>query len=185
MQKKKIAVLVGSLRKASYNRMVAKALIALAPQNLDMEIVEIGQLQLYNQDLEENTPAEWVAFRERIRPVDGVLFVTPEYNRSFSAVIKNALDIGSRPYDRNVWNGKAGAVASVSISAMGAFGANHHLRQPMVSLNVLMMQQPEVYLGKVAESFNEEGELISERTKAYLQKFINAYADWVEQVARV
>src|SRR5437588_9773205 len=143
-----IAVLVGSLRKESFNRKMANALIALAPESLKPAIVEIGQLPLYNQDLDtENPPREWAAFRDRIRPVQGVLFVTPEYNRSVPGVLKNAIDVGSRPREANVWKGKPGAVISVSPGAISGFGANHHLRQMLVFLNVPAMQQPEAYIG--------------------------------------
>ena len=177
---KKIAVLVGSLRKESFNRKIANKLIELAPDSLEMEIVEIGDLAHYNEDLDTDTPLQsWVDFREKIKSVDGVLFVTPEYNRTFSGVLKNAIDVGSRPYGKSVWHGKPGAVASVTKSALGAFGANHTLRQSMVFLNVPMMQQPEAYIGNVQKLFKEDGELVSE-TKDFLKKYIDAYAQWVE-----
>jgi chromate reductase, NAD(P)H dehydrogenase (quinone) len=146
---RKVAVFVGSLRKNSYNRMIARALAALAPQGLHLEIVEIGQLPLYNQDGDDDgAPApEWTALREKIKAADGVLFVTPEYNRSIPGVLKNAIDVGSRPYGHSAWDGKPGAVVSVSPGAIGAFGANHHLRQSCVFLNMPMMQQPEAYIG--------------------------------------
>ena len=178
---KKIAVLVGSLRKESFNRKIANKLIEMAPDSLEMEIVEIGELAHYNEDLDiDNPPQPWVDFREKIKSVDGVLFVTPEYNRTLSGVLKNALDVGSRPYGKSVWDGKPGAVASVTMSALGAFGANHTLRQSMVFLNVPMMQQPEAYIGNASKLFTEDGELVSE-TKEFLQKYIDAYAKWVEQ----
>src|SRR6185312_11127983 len=126
---KKIAVIVGSLRKESINRKVAHVLIELAPPTVTMEIVESGPLSLYNQDYDENPPAAWVTFRDQIKKFDSVLFVTPEYNRSVPGVLKNALDVGSRPYGQSVWDGKPGAVISVSPGAIGAYGANHHLRQ--------------------------------------------------------
>lgn len=177
---KKIAVLVGSLRKESFNRKIANKLIEMAPDSLEMEIVEIGELAHYNEDLDTETPPQpWIDFREKIKSVDGVLFVTPEYNRTISGVLKNALDVGSRPYGKSVWNGKPGAVASVTMSALGAFGANHTLRQSMVFLNVPMMQQPEAYIGNAPKLFTEDGELVSE-TKEFLQKYIDAYAQWVE-----
>jgi len=142
MKRKKIAIIVGSLRKDSVNRKVAKALIALAPESLKLEIIEIGRLPLFNQDLEETPPVEWTAFRESVKGVDGVLFVTPEYNRSVPAALKNALDVGSRPYGASVWNGKPGAVVSASPGTLAGFGANHHLRQSLVFLNVPTMAQP-------------------------------------------
>src|SRR5437016_10980619 len=139
-----VCVLVGSLRKASLNGMLANALMSLAPSSMKLETVEIGQLPFFNQDLEtESTPAQWTAFRQRVKAADAVLFVTPEYNRSVPAALKNALDVGSRPYGQSVWDGKPGAVVSVSPGAVGGFGANHHLRQALVFLNVPAMQQPE------------------------------------------
>ncbi len=181
---KKIAVLVGSLRKESFNRKVAKKIIELAPESLSLEIVEIGDLVHYNEDLDTDTPPQpWADFREKIKSVDGVLFVTPEYNRTLSGVLKNALDVGSRPYGKNVWSGKPGAVVSVTMSALGAFGANHTLRQSMVFLNVPMMQQPEAYIGNAQKLFTDSGDLVEE-TKTFLQKFINAYADWVEKITK-
>lgn len=127
-QPRDVAVIVGSLRKASINRMVANALAELAPAGLKLGIVEIGQLPLYNQDGDDDPPAEWTAFRERVRAADSVLFVTPEYNRSVPAALKNALDVGSRPYGKSAWSGKPGAVVSASPGGIGGFGANHHLR---------------------------------------------------------
>jgi chromate reductase len=180
MNPKKIAVLIGSLRKDSWNRKVAKAVMALAPSSLAMEIVEIDQLPLYNQDLDNNPPSTWVAFRERIKSFDGLLFFTPEYNRSISAVLKNAIDVGSRPYGHSVWTGKPGAVVSVSVGALGGFGANQHLRQTFVFLDIPCMQQPEAYIGNAASLFDSNGNLINENSKEFLQKFANAFARWVE-----
>ncbi len=142
-----VAVIVGSLRKDSINRKVARALMELAPKGLTLSMAEIGQLPIYNQDGDDNPPAEWTAFRERIRAVDAVLFVTPEHNRSVPAALKNAIDVGSRPYGKSVWSGKPGAVVSASPGAIGGFGANHHLRQSLVFLNVPAMPQPEAYIG--------------------------------------
>ena len=179
MSKKKIAVLVGSLRKESFNRKIANQLIQLAPDSLELEIVEIGQLGHYNEDFDQNPPQEYIDFREKIKSVDGFLFVTPEYNRSISGVLKNALDVASRPYGQNKWNGKPGAVVSVSMSALGGFGANHILRQSMVFLNVFMLQQPEAYIGNASTLFDDQGNLAKEDTKKFLQNFVNAYAEWV------
>ena len=174
-----IAVLVGSLRKESINRKVAQALAHLAPANLKLNIVEIGELPLYNEDLDGATPpAAYTTFRQQVAAADGVLFVTPEYNRSLPAALKNAIDVGSRPYGQSAWNGKPGAVISVSPGAIGGFGANHHLRQSLVFLNVPCMQQPEAYLGGAGSAFDESGKL-SEKTKPFLQAFIDAYGQWV------
>lgn len=176
---KDVVVLVGSLRKDSINRKVAKALMKLAPAELALDIVEIGDLPLYNEDLDTDTPpAAWVSFRERIARADAVLFVTPEYNRSVPAVLKNALDVGSRPYGKSAWDAKPGAVVSVSPGVLAAFGANHHLRQSLVFLNIFAMQQPEAYIGGAGDLFNDKGELESERTEKYLQNFIDSFAAW-------
>ena len=179
MTQYKIVVLVGSLRKESFNRKMAKALMKLSPDSLTLEIVEIGDLPLYNQDLDDNPPAAWAGFRERIKKFDGVLFVTPEYNRSVPGVLKNAIDVGSRPYGQSVWDGKPGAVMSVSPGAIGGFGANHHLRQSMVFLNVPVMQQPEAYIGNAANIFDEKGELTGESNLEHAGRFMRAFAAWV------
>jgi chromate reductase len=175
-----VAVLVGSLRKDSLNRKVALALAGLAPAGLKLDLVEIGQLPFYNQDLDAQPPAPWVAFRDRIRRADAVLFVTPEYNRSVPAVLKNAIDVGSRPYGKSAWDGKPGAVVSASPGAIGGFGANHHLRQSLVFLNVPVLQQPEAYLGGVDKLFDESGGA-NESTRGFLVKYLTAFAAWIER----
>jgi chromate reductase, NAD(P)H dehydrogenase (quinone) len=178
-----VGILVGSLRKASLNGMLANALISLAPSSLKLDIVEIGQLPFYNEDLETNpAPAQWIAFRQRVKAADAVLFVTPEYNRSVPAVLKNALDVGSRPYGSSVWDRKPGAIVSCSPGAIGAFGANHHLRQSLVFLNVLTMQQPEAYVGHADKLFDEYGKLVSDGIRKFLQDFMQAFANWVETI---
>jgi chromate reductase len=177
---KKIAVIVGSLRKESFNRKMAKAVIALAPESLNLEIIEIGILPLYDQDLEDNPPNAWTEFRERLMKFDGVLFVTPEYNRSVPGVLKNAIDVGSRPYGKSVWDGKPGAVISVSTGAIGGFGANHHLRQSLVFLNVPTMQQPEAYIGNAANLFDDSGNFSNDSIKEFATKYMYAFAAWVE-----
>lgn len=179
MSKKKIAVLVGSLRKESVNRKLANEVIKLAPDTLELEIVEIGQLAHYNEDLDANPPAEWVEFRKKIAEADGYLFFTPEYNRSISGVMKNALDVASRPYGQNSWNGKPGAIVSSSVSALGGEAANHALRQPMVFLNIYMMQQPEAYIGNSWTLFDEQNNLKSEDTRKFLKGWVDAFAEWV------
>src|SRR6202158_3731676 len=176
-----VAVLVGSLRKDSINRKLAHALAALAPDTLKLQIVEIGDLALYNHDHDGSPPAPWAAFRERILAADAVLFVTPEYNRSVPAALKNALDVGSRPYGKSVWSGKPGAVVSASPGAIGAFGANHHLRQSLVFLNVPAMPQPEAYIGGAAKMFGDTGAIISDETREFVTKFLQAFAQWIEK----
>jgi chromate reductase len=176
-----VAVFVGSLRKESFNRKMANALVAMAPAPLKLEIVEIRQLPLYNQDDDANPPAASVAFKQRVQKADAVLFVTPEYNRSMPGVLKNAIDVASRPYGKNAWNGKPGAVISVSPGAIGGFGANHHLRQSLVFLNVPALQQPEAYIGNAAKLFDESGKLTDDPTRDFLQKFLQAFAQWIER----
>jgi|ERR1700733_2590728 chromate reductase len=178
-----VCVLVGSLRKASFNRMLANALISLAAPPTKLEIVEVGQLPLYNEDIEIATPpAQWTVFRQRIKAADAILFVTPEYNRSVPAALKNALDVGSRPYGSSVWDRKPGAIVSASPGAIGAFGANHHLRQSLVFLNVPTMQQPEAYIGHVDKLFDEHGKLMSDGTGKFLREFLREFANWVETI---
>ncbi|MEJ7588033.1 MAG: NAD(P)H-dependent oxidoreductase [Ferruginibacter sp.] len=180
MKKLKIAVIVGSLRKESYNLKTAKALMALLPESLSFQILNIADLPMFNEDLEATPPNEWVVFREQILAADGLLFLTPEYNRSVPGVLKNALDVGSRPYGKNSWDGKPGAVISVSIGNISGFGANHHLRQSLVFVNVPTMAQPEAYIGGAPALFDESGNLTNESTKKFLGTFIAAFQKWVE-----
>jgi chromate reductase len=157
-------------------------MMRFAPENLEMEKVEIGQLPHYNEDLDTNNPPkEWVEFRNKIKAFDGVFFFTPEYNRSVSGVIKNALDVGSRPYGQSVWDGKPTAVASTTMSPLGAYLANHTLRQSLVFLNMPVMQQPEIYLGNGHDLFDEGGNVV-EGSKDFFKNVIDAYADWVDRI---
>lgn len=177
-----VAVLVGSLRKESINRKMANAIIAMNAAPLQFTIAEIGNQPLYNQDLDgDHPPAEWTELRAHIKRCDGVLFVTPEYNRSMPGVLKNAIDVASRPYGKNAFDGKPGAVISVSPGAIGAFGANNHLRQCLVFLNVPALQQPEAYIGGANELFDEHGNLKNESTREFVKKFIQAFAAWIER----
>lgn len=183
MPPKKIAVIIGSLRKESLNRKFAHEVIALAPPSLLLEIVEIDGLHLFNEDLEGNginAPEAWTSFRQSVAPKDGVLFFAPEYNRSVSGALKNAIDIGSRPYGESVWAGKPAAIVSVSPGATGGFGANHHLRQSMVFLDMPLLQQPEAYIGGAPKLLGPDGKLNNEGTTQFLKKFIDAFAAWVE-----
>jgi chromate reductase len=175
-----VVVLVGSLRKDSLNRKAAKAIAVLAPASLRLEIVEFGQMHFYNQYLEETPPPAWTAFRVRVRVADAVLFVTPEYNRSVPGVLKNAIDVGSRPYGSSVWSGKPAAVISVSPGAIGGFGANHHLRQSLVFLDMPAMQQPEAYIGNAGALFDNEGNVTNDDRRKLLQNFASTFATWIE-----
>ena len=181
-QVRNVAVVVGSLRKDSVSRKLAKAFATLAPANLKFDVVEIGDLPHFDQDLESDPPAQWTAFRDRIAAADALLFVTPEYNRSVPGVLKNAIDVGSRPYGSSVWNGKPGAVISVSPGAIGGFGANHHLRQSLMFLNVPLLSQ-EAYVGGAFTLFGEDGQLVVESTSEFLRAYAQAFADWIETIA--
>ena len=185
MTRHKIAIIVGSLREGSINRKVARSICAFTADKLDSRIVEIGDLPLFNQDIENDPPEAWTRFREAIKAVDGVLFVTPEYNRSIPGVLKNAIDVGSRPYGRNVFAKKPAAIVSASPGAIGGFGANHHLRQSCVFLDMPVMQQPEAYLGHVTDdSFDADGELVDANFKKVVVKLAAAFADWVDIIQR-
>jgi chromate reductase len=148
-----------------------------------MEIVEIGQLPMYNQDDDDHPSALVTEFRARIKQFDGVLWVTPEYNRSVPGVLKNAIDVGSRPYGQSIWSGKPAAIMSVSPGPVGGFGANHHLRQSLVFLDLPCMQQPESYIGGVTALLDEDGKVNNDATRKSLRTFIEAYAVWVERLA--
>jgi chromate reductase len=183
MATRKIAVLVGSLRQASFTRKLAKNLMLVAPPTLELEIVDISQLPMYNEDDETaSAPPTWTEFRGRIGEADGVLFCTPEYNRSMPAVLKNAIDVGSRPYGKAVWNGKPCAVVSQSPGALGGFGANHAVRQTLVFLNMPCMQMPEAYIGGIAGKFDGD-QLTDDGLRSFLQQFMECFATWVERHA--
>ena len=176
-----IAVFVGSLRKDSFTRKVATAIGALSPK-LELEYIDISRIALFDQDLEATPPAEWVELRDAVRPCDGLLFATPEYNRSVPGVLKNAIDVGSRPYGHSVFSGKPGAVVSVSPGAIGGFGANHHLRQVLAYLDVPCLGQPEMYVNNVTKAFDDAGKPTASTTEL-LTKFGAAFTAWVERFA--
>ncbi len=178
-----IAVIVGSLRKESFNRKIARTLIEIAPSTLKLEIVEIGLLPLYNPDVDDasSLPPAWMEFRARMQHAEGVIFVTPEYNRSVPAPLKNAIDVGSRPYGKSIWSRKPAAIVSGSPGAIGGFGANHHLRQSLVFLDMPALQQPEAYISGVDKLFDASGSMSNESTREFLGKFMHAYAQWLER----
>lgn len=179
----KIGLLVGSLRRDSYSKKIANAIKGYSSAHVEFEDVEIGNLEIFNQDFDDDgtVPASWVDFRKSITTYDGFIFITPEYNRSVPAVLKNALDIASRPWGHNVWNGKPAAVVSVSIGALGGFGANHHLRQTLAFLNIPTMAQPEAYIGNVTALLDENGNLNNEDTKQYIQSIVDSYISFAEK----
>jgi len=178
---KDVVVFVGSLRKDSFTRKVALALARMAPPDLKLSIVEIGHLAPYNQDLDANPPADWVALKDRIKKADAVLFLTPEYNRSVPGFLKNTIDIASRPYGQSAWDGKPAAVMSISPGAIGGFGANHHLRQSLVFLNMPTMTQPEAYVGGAATLVDDKGELTNPSTREFLAKFLATFDRWIDR----
>ena len=179
-----VAILLGSLRKESFTRKIANVLIEAAPAALKLRFVEIGDLALYNQDLDgEAAPAPWRRFRDEVRKAGAVLFATPEYNRSVPGVLKNAIDVGSRPPAESVFKSKPAAIISVTPGQFGAFGANHHLRQSLVFLDMPVMQQPEAYIPRAAKLFDEQGHLTDDDTRKFLTQFITAFAQWIERVS--
>lgn len=178
----KVALISGSLRRDSVSTKIAKNVGELLPAGYEAEFVEIGNLPLYNEDIdtESNVPAEYTAFRNAIKSADAVLFVTPEYNRSISGALKNALDVGSRPYGQSAWDGKPAAIISQSPGNLSGFGANHHLRQSLVFLNMPTVQQPEVYLANSFEIFDENGSFNGE-TAPFIQSFVDAFVDLIKK----
>jgi chromate reductase, NAD(P)H dehydrogenase (quinone) len=183
MPSHKIAIIVGSLREGSINRKIARSMCAIRDDDLDCSVVEIGDLPLFNQDLEKTPPEQWVRFKEQVAATDGVLFCTPEYNRGVPGVLKNAIDVGSRPYGRSVWDRKPAAIVSASPGAIGGALANHQLRQACVFLNMPVMQQPEAYLGHVTDdSFGADGLLVEGPLKEVVTKLAHAFAEWVTMI---
>lgn len=177
-----VAVVVGSLRKGAFTRRLAHALAGLGESRLALRIVEIGDLPLYDPDLDEGAvPAAWARFRGEIASAEAVLFITPEYNRSVPGALKNAIDVGSRPYGKSVWSKKPAAVISLTPGALGAFGANHHLRQSLVFLDMPTLQQPEAYLGGAGQMFDEAGGFAAPATAGFLKGWLGAFADWIDR----
>ena len=179
----KIGVLVGSLREESFSKKIAANVAALFPEGYECEFIEIENLPFYNQDYdnEDNVRAEYTAFRDKIKEIDAVLFVTPEYNRSVPAVLSNALDVGSRPYGASVWNGKPAAIISQSPGNLGGFGANHHLRQIITCLNMPVVQQPEAYISNTAALLDDSGKIKNEGTTQFLQTFTDTFVDLIKK----
>ena len=181
-----IGIFVGSLRKEAFSRKMANAVSAMLPEDFKPAIVEIDRLELYNEDLDVDgqVPECWKTFRAKVRALDAVLFITPEYNRSVTPALKNALDVASRPMGQNAWGGKPGAIISITPGKLGAFGANHHLRQALTFLNVLPMQQPEAYLSEAGAIFDEKGCVCNAHTKDFLKTFVEAYTAWVKKIVK-
>ncbi|NLH79553.1 MAG: NAD(P)H-dependent oxidoreductase [Phyllobacteriaceae bacterium] len=181
----RVAVIVGSLRKAAYTRRLAHALAGLGESRITLGIVEIGDLPLYDQDLDEGVvPAAWTRFRAEMKAADAVLFITPEHNRSVPAALKNAVDVGSRPYGASVWAGKPAAIISLTPGSLGAFGANHHLRQSLVFLDMPTLQQPEAYLGGAGSMFTETDGFADPKTAGFMTTYLSRFADWIAKTAK-
>ncbi|HKP33527.1 MAG TPA: NADPH-dependent FMN reductase [Sphingomicrobium sp.] len=181
----KIAIIVGSLREGSINRKVARSICGLRDDNLDCSMIEIGDLPLYSQDYDANPPGQYVRFRQQIAAADGVLFCSPEYNRGIPGVLKNAIDVGSRPYGQSVFDKKPAAIVTASPGSIGGFGANHQIRQACVFLNMPVMQQPEAYLGHVSgDSFDDSGCLKEGPLKELITALAHAFHDWVDMIHR-
>lgn len=182
MGKVKVAVFVGSLRKDSFNRRLARAVEKLAPERFEFQHIRIDNLPLYNQDFDGDYPAEGKRLKQEVEAADALLFVTPEYNRSMPGVLKNALDIGSRPWGANSFAGKPGAAIGISIGATGTSMAQQHLRNVLLYLDVALMGQPEVYVQFKDGLIDDEGAIGDPDTKKFLQGFVDAYAAWVTRV---
>ncbi|MET0535110.1 MAG: NAD(P)H-dependent oxidoreductase [Steroidobacter sp.] len=181
----RVGVIVGSLRKGAFTKLTARSVPELAPPSLEFFTIEIGDLPFYNEDLETaDAPAQWTRFRQQVRSADGLLFITPEYNRSIPGLLKNALDVGSRPWGKSAWSGKPAAVIAQSPGALGGMAAAHHLRQVLLAVNVAAMPHPEAYIHSVASLFDESGRLQHAPTREFMTTFLQAFATWLEKFPR-
>jgi chromate reductase, NAD(P)H dehydrogenase (quinone) len=177
----KVAVIVGSLRQGSVNRIFAEALAKLARPRLDFHFVEIGDLPLYNQDDEAELPASVVRFKREIEAADAVLFVTPEYNRTFSAALKNAIEWGSRPWGKTSWAGKPGAIVGATLGVVGTAAAQSQLRSVLGAIDIALLVQPEIYLN-YREGQVVDGEIADEGLRTLLRGWVDRFADWIGRV---
>ncbi len=175
-----IVTIVGSLRKESFSLKIANALAKLAPAALKLDVTTLHGISFFNQDLEANPPADWLAFREKLQKSGGVLFITPEYNRSIPGVLKNAIDVGSRPYGTSSFNGKPTGIISNSPGLLGGVSAAKHLQNILPGIAGPIMQQPEIYLSSVGDAFHS-GELVKESLKTVLQQYIDTFAAFVDK----
>jgi chromate reductase, NAD(P)H dehydrogenase (quinone) len=179
-----IVVIVGSLRKESFTLKIANALAKLAPDTLKLDVVTLHGLSFFNQDLEATPPADWLAFREKIQKSAGVLFVTPEYNRSISGVLKNAIDVASRPYGKSSFMGKPTGIISNSPGPLGGVSAAKHLQNILPGISGPILGQPEIYLNGVGDAFDDKGQLIKEALQAVLKQYVDAYAAFVQRLSK-
>ena len=180
---KTVAVLVGSLRRESINRKFAESLAKLADGRLKFQFVEIGDLPLYNEDLWQDPPASVLRMKKEVEAADAVLFVTPEYNRSFTPAIKNAMDWGTRPWGKNSWGGKPAAVIGASGGAISSAVAQHGLRDVAVVIGTILMVQPEVYFNYKPELFNDANEIANPDTKKFLSGWVDKFAAWIDMAS--
>jgi chromate reductase len=176
-----IVVIVGSLRKESFTLKIANALAKLAPPSLKLDVVTLNGISFFNQDLEAAPPADWTAFREKIQKSDGVIFVTPEYNRAIPGVLKNAIDVASRPYGKSSFQGKPTGIISNSPGPLGGVSAAKTLQNVLPGITGPILGQPEIYLNGVGDAFDDKGELTKESLKTVLKQYIDAYAAFVER----
>jgi chromate reductase len=176
-----VVTIVGSLRKESFSLKIANALAKLAPASLKLDVTTLHGISFFNQDLEATPPADWVALREKLQKASGVLFVTPEYNRSIPGVLKNAIDVASRPYGKSSFLGKPVGIVSNSPGPLGGVSAAMHLKQLLPGIVGPIMGQPEIYLNAVGDAFDDKGELAKESLQKVLQQYIDAYAAFVEK----
>jgi chromate reductase len=176
-----VVVIVGSLRKESFTLKIANALTKMAPDTLKLNVVTLHDLSFFNQDLEATPPADWLAFREKLQKSNAVLFVTPEYNRSIPGVLKNAIDVGSRPYGKSSFNGKPTGIVSNSPGPLGGVNAAKHLQNILPGISGQIMQQPEIYLTSVGDAFDDKGALVKEPLQKALKQYVDAFAAFVEK----
>jgi chromate reductase, NAD(P)H dehydrogenase (quinone) len=176
-----IVVIVGSIRKESFTLKIANTLAKMAPASIKLDVTTLHGISFFNQDLEATPPADWVAFREKLQKSNGVLFVTPEYNRSIPGVLKNAIDVGSRPYGKSSFLGKPTGIVSNSPGPLGGVNAAKHLQNILPCISGPIMGQPETYLNAVGDAFDERGQCSKETLQKVLQQYIDAYAAFVEK----
>jgi chromate reductase, NAD(P)H dehydrogenase (quinone) len=176
-----VVVIVGSLRKESFTLKIANALAKLAPATLKLEVETLHGISFFNQDLEATPPADWLALREKIQKSAGVLFVTPEYNRSIPGVLKNAIDVASRPYGKSSFLGKPTGIISNSPGPLGGVSAAKHLQNILPGISGPILGQPEIYLNGVGDAFDDKGHLIKEALQKVLQQYVDAFAAFVER----
>jgi chromate reductase len=183
MSKTRVAVFVGSLRKDSFNRKLARAVEKLAPADFEFAHVRIDNLPLYNQDFDDDYPAEPARLKKDVEAADALLFVTPEYNRAIPGVLKNAIDIGSRPWGTNSFAGKPAGVLGISVGAIGTALAQQHLRGTLAYLDVPTLGQPEVFMQMKDGLLDDDGNIGNDDTRKFLQDFVDRYVAWVKQHA--